>query len=190
MDPEAAKLYANIPGMAQQDEDTLEVKDWVIALPDARLKPVGCWSSLCIAGAGARLAAPSAPSRPCGGASLHRAPGDGHARRRVALLGGRASRHARQWLAAVCVPSLSAHARAPAQTRRACSRCRRSCCRYSSMRARAPFAPRTGCWRITETCGRATRSFRTCPICPSARHARGASRSARRPRRSPRAVPR
>jgi len=59
MDPEAAKLYANIPGMAQQDEDTLEVKDWVIALPDARLKPVGCWSSLCIADSSRLLKVPA-----------------------------------------------------------------------------------------------------------------------------------
>ena len=24
------------------------VKDWVIPLPDARLAPVGCWSTLCV----------------------------------------------------------------------------------------------------------------------------------------------
>ena len=28
-----------------KEEEILEVKDWVIALPDARLKPIGCWSS-------------------------------------------------------------------------------------------------------------------------------------------------
>ena len=49
MDDDQAKMFANIPGMQQPEEDQLEVKDWVIALPDARLKPVGCWSSLCIA---------------------------------------------------------------------------------------------------------------------------------------------
>ena len=26
----------------------LEVKDWVIAMPEARLAPIGCWSTLCI----------------------------------------------------------------------------------------------------------------------------------------------
>ena len=30
-------------------QEILEVKDWVIALPDARLKPVGCWSTLAVA---------------------------------------------------------------------------------------------------------------------------------------------
>ena len=48
-DPSMAQ-YANLPGFHQpKEEEILEVKDWVIALPDARLKPVGCWSTLCIA---------------------------------------------------------------------------------------------------------------------------------------------
>ena len=42
--------YANLPGFHTPKEDEiLEVKDWVLMLPDARLKPVGCWSTLCIA---------------------------------------------------------------------------------------------------------------------------------------------
>ena len=48
-DPSMAAL-ANLPGFHQpKEEEILEVKDWVIALPDARLKPVGCWSTLAIA---------------------------------------------------------------------------------------------------------------------------------------------
>ena len=45
IDGEQAKLMSQLPGMANLE---LEVKDWVIALPDARLKPIGCWSSLCV----------------------------------------------------------------------------------------------------------------------------------------------
>jgi len=49
--PDASQAqYANLPGFhAPKEEEILEVKDWVIALPDARLKPVGCWSTLCVA---------------------------------------------------------------------------------------------------------------------------------------------
>lgn len=49
MDDEQAKMMAGIPGMAVPEDDQLEIKDWVIALPDARLKPIGCWSNLCVA---------------------------------------------------------------------------------------------------------------------------------------------
>eukprot|EP00308_Calcidiscus_leptoporus_P021321 CAMPEP_0119378072 /NCGR_PEP_ID=MMETSP1334-20130426/47384_1 /TAXON_ID=127549 /ORGANISM="Calcidiscus leptoporus, Strain RCC1130" /LENGTH=662 /DNA_ID=CAMNT_0007397177 /DNA_START=9 /DNA_END=1997 /DNA_ORIENTATION=+ len=35
----------NVPGL---DKHALEVKDWVITKPEARLKPVGCWSTLCV----------------------------------------------------------------------------------------------------------------------------------------------
>ena len=48
-----------LPGMQQKEEDSLEVKDWVIALPDARLKPVGCWSSLCVADSSRLLKVPA-----------------------------------------------------------------------------------------------------------------------------------
>ena len=49
--PDAAMTQLqSLPGFeAPKEEDILEVKDWVIALPDARLKPVGCWSTLAIA---------------------------------------------------------------------------------------------------------------------------------------------
>ncbi|KAL1522251.1 hypothetical protein AB1Y20_017248 [Prymnesium parvum] len=54
------KLYRTLPGLAgQQAEELLEVKDWVIALPDARLKPIGCWSSLCICDASRLLKVPA-----------------------------------------------------------------------------------------------------------------------------------
>ena len=47
-DPAMAQ-YQNLPGFTQpKEEEIMEVKDWVIALPDARLKPVGCWSTLAI----------------------------------------------------------------------------------------------------------------------------------------------
>ena len=47
-DPAMAHLKG-VPGFHQpKEEEILEVKDWVIALPDARLKPVGCWSTLAV----------------------------------------------------------------------------------------------------------------------------------------------
>ncbi len=39
---------AMFPKKAEEEELQLEVKDWVIPLPDARLAPVGCWSTLCV----------------------------------------------------------------------------------------------------------------------------------------------
>jgi len=49
VDP-AMSALSQLPGFQQQKEDeNLEAKDWVIALPDARLRPVGCWSTLAIA---------------------------------------------------------------------------------------------------------------------------------------------
>ena len=39
----------DLPGFTKpKEEDIIEVKDWVIALPDARLKPIGCWSTLAV----------------------------------------------------------------------------------------------------------------------------------------------
>ena len=35
----------NVPG---QKDYALEVKDWVIATPDARKAPIGCWGTLCV----------------------------------------------------------------------------------------------------------------------------------------------
>ena len=47
-DPAMAQ-YNDLPGFTTpSEEEILEVKDWVIALPDARLKPVGCWSTLAV----------------------------------------------------------------------------------------------------------------------------------------------
>lgn len=44
---EVAKAVRSLPGM-HANAHALEVKDWVIALPDARRAPVGCWSSLSV----------------------------------------------------------------------------------------------------------------------------------------------
>ncbi len=45
----AAAAYKDLPGFnAPKEEEIFEVKDWVIALPDARLKPAGTWSTLAV----------------------------------------------------------------------------------------------------------------------------------------------
>jgi trans-2-enoyl-CoA reductase len=46
----------NVPYL---DRGALEVKDWVIALPEARLAPVGTWSTLCVCDASRLLKVPA-----------------------------------------------------------------------------------------------------------------------------------
>jgi len=50
--------YNKLPGMKPPD-DSLEVKDWVIALPDARRSPMGCWGTLCVTDASRLLKVPA-----------------------------------------------------------------------------------------------------------------------------------
>jgi len=59
--PEASMAaYKDLPGFQQpKEEEIIEVKDWVIALPDARLKPVGCWSTLAVADSARLLKVPA-----------------------------------------------------------------------------------------------------------------------------------
>ena len=46
----------NVPGLAK---GALEVKDWVIALPEARLAPVGTWRTLCVCDSARLLKVPA-----------------------------------------------------------------------------------------------------------------------------------
>jgi len=58
-DPAMAHL-SSLPGFHMpKEEEILEVKDWVIALPDARLKPIGSWSTLAIADSDRLLKVPA-----------------------------------------------------------------------------------------------------------------------------------
>jgi len=41
-------VLATAQNVPELKEGALEVKDWVIALPDARAAPIGCWSTLCV----------------------------------------------------------------------------------------------------------------------------------------------
>jgi len=41
-------VIATAKNVPSQQEYALEVKDWVICKPEARLKPAGCWSTLCV----------------------------------------------------------------------------------------------------------------------------------------------
>jgi len=59
--PDASmEVYQNLPGFNKpKEEEIFEVKDWIIALPDARLKPVGCWGSLMICDSSRLLKVPA-----------------------------------------------------------------------------------------------------------------------------------
>jgi trans-2-enoyl-CoA reductase len=59
--PDAAdKAVMNLPGFnPPKEEDIFEVKDWVIALPDARAKPIGCWSTLAVCDSSRLLKVPA-----------------------------------------------------------------------------------------------------------------------------------
>ena len=53
-------MYKNLPGFnAPKEEEIFEVKDWVIALPDARMRPIGSWSTLCVADSARLLKVPA-----------------------------------------------------------------------------------------------------------------------------------
>lgn len=55
---EAAKAMRSLPGM-HAHEHSLEVKDWVVALPDSRRAPVGCWSTLSVCASDRLLKVPA-----------------------------------------------------------------------------------------------------------------------------------
>jgi len=55
---EQMKAMKNLPGL-RKNEHSLELKDWVIALPDARQAPIGCWSTLCICDSSRLLKVPA-----------------------------------------------------------------------------------------------------------------------------------
>ena len=46
----------NVPGLSKY---ALEVKDWVLALPDARKAPIGCWGTLCVCDSSRLLKVPA-----------------------------------------------------------------------------------------------------------------------------------
>jgi trans-2-enoyl-CoA reductase len=46
----------NVPGLSKY---ALEVKDWVIAMPDARQAPIGCWGTLCVCDSSRLLKVPA-----------------------------------------------------------------------------------------------------------------------------------
>jgi len=46
----------NVPGLTNF---ALEVKDWVIAMPDARKAPIGCWGTLCVCDSSRLLKVPA-----------------------------------------------------------------------------------------------------------------------------------
>ena len=59
--PDAAEQrLQQLPGFTPpKEEEIFEVKDWVVALPDARARPLGCWSGLIVCDASRLLKVPA-----------------------------------------------------------------------------------------------------------------------------------
>ncbi|KAL1515196.1 hypothetical protein AB1Y20_004257 [Prymnesium parvum] len=52
-------VLATAKNVPELSSGALEVKDWVIALPDARMAPIGCWGTLCICDSARLLKVPA-----------------------------------------------------------------------------------------------------------------------------------
>mmetsp|Transcript_50909 Transcript_50909/g.84369 ORF Transcript_50909/g.84369 Transcript_50909/m.84369 type:complete len:666 (+) Transcript_50909:75-2072(+) len=52
-------VIATAKNVPSDEKYALEVKDWVIAKPEARMKPIGCWSTLCVTDSSTLLKVPA-----------------------------------------------------------------------------------------------------------------------------------